>query len=550
MKQLTQRYRVLDRDIAMLHDRLGGERSFERTLFIPDEKSKKEVYEQLDDLCKRLDELEIPDEVYSIMKEQMHNFIGALKLRIKNMFERPYLYIGNIMYKYSDYAEKCPRIAEERADVLLAKFSCTGDLWKSIEAMLKNVSTLYIQEFISGIDNMQRTFNYELKRTEELFSGLEQEKMSVLNEELKAIISKSDLWKNTFQNELTLRGVVPQGQSSEEDIIKFEEDYYRNLLENELGVNLDEIISWHEEEVEKTRKEVFVIAHSLDIPDEKPTTMQEVNNILNRYAGAYDDPKELMRKAEEYLERARQATVKVMPLHDETCIVVPVPESIKYSYPWGAYSRGHSEARPLVGNYCVNEFNYSAVTDGWIKMMALHEAYPGHHVQFVRSVLDRLPEVIKIGARSVPITEGTAHRTERIFEYVFKEDQFYPLFVAYRRHHTSVRIKAELWLRYYGKPIKEVVDLYVSELGFDRKTARGQVLAQESMQGYFNCYYYGMKKIEDLERKFGFEVDEYTRYLFDAGRVSLEILERFLALSPEDKNRYTNDFASILQFGE
>ena len=90
----------------------------------------------------------------------------------------------------------------------------------------------------------------------------------------------------------------------------------------------------------------------------------------------------------------------------------------------------------------------------------------------------------------------------------------------------------------------------MKELGFDRKTARGQVSAQESMQGYFSCYYYGMKRIEDLEKKFGFETDEYTRYIFDAGNISLELLERFLALSPEDKKRYTNDFASMIQFGE
>ena len=105
-------------------------------------------------------------------------------------------------------------------------------------------------------------------------------------------------------------------------------------------------------------------------------------------------------------------------------------------------------------------------------------------------------------------------------------------------------------LRYFGRPIREAVDLYVKELGFDRATARGQVSAQESMQGYFNSYYYGMKRIEDLEKKFGFDRDEYTRYLFDAGDISLELFERFLALSPEDKKRYTNDFASIIQFGE
>ncbi|SCY21511.1 protein of unknown function [Alkaliphilus peptidifermentans DSM 18978] len=196
----------------------------------------------------------------------------------------------------------------------------------------------------------------------------------------------------------------------------------------------------------------------------------------------------------------------------------------------------------------LNNYNFKAVTDGWIKMNTVHEAYPGHHVQFVRTTLDPVPETVKIGAKSAPITEGTAHRSERLFEFVFIEDQFYPLFVAYRRHHTSVRIKADLMLRYYGKPIKDVVQLYVEELGFDRGTARGQVKAQEGQQGYFTTYYYGLKKLCDWEKKYGFNEKEFTELLFAAGRISLENFEKFLKLSEDDKHSYLNDFPSLLQF--
>lgn len=133
-------------------------------------------------------------------------------------------------------------------------------------------------------------------------------------------------------------------------------------------------------------------------------------------------------------------------------------------------------------------------------MNTIHEAYPGHHVQFVRAELDPIPETVKIGAKSVPITEGTAHRSERVFEFVFSEYQFCPLFVAYRRHHTWVRIKADLLIRYFGRPIGDAVQLYVDGLGFDRDTARDQVKAQEGQQGYFTTYYYGMKKLCDWEK--------------------------------------------------
>ena len=98
-------------------------------------------------------------------------------------------------------------------------------------------------------------------------------------------------------------------------------------------------------------------------------------------------------------------------------------------------------------------------------------------------------------------------------EFVFSEDPFYPLFVAYRRHHTSVRIKVDLWLRYFGKTIGDAVDLYQQELGFDRQTARFQVQAHENDEGYFTSYYYGMKKLCQWEKEYGYDKKSYMLQL-------------------------------------
>lgn len=550
MTELTHEYKALDRDCAMLYDRLRGARAFERESFLPTMLNEEKLFQELDSLYKRADDLDAPDSVYAIVKEQIINFLDSLNLNLKSNFERPMKHITGLVYAFSTYGRKDSRSDDIRADILISKYSMADKVWKAVEENLKNISPLYLQELISSIGTMERTINFEIEHLDETFSKLDKEIKNNLKKSMENLIILGEKWEIAARDVLSKKGVVPKKETSEGDIIKFDEEYYRKILKNELGIELDELLSWYESEVEKTRAEVFEIVNRLDIPDEKPKTMEGVNAILNKYAGSFESPEILMKKAQEYLDRARDEARKIVPMPEEMCKLCPIPEQIKYSYPWGGYGGGCAQRRPLIGEYYVNDFNYTAVTDGWIKMMAIHESYPGHHVQFVRMAYDTLPEVVKIGARSVPITEGTAHRSERIFEYVFKEDQFYPLFVAYRRHHTSVRIKAELWLRYFGKPIKEAVDLYVKELGFDRATARGQVSAQESMQGYFNSYYYGMKKIEDLEKSFGFEKDEYTRYLFDAGRISLELFEKFLALSKEDKYRYTHDFASIIQFGE
>ena len=198
----------------------------------------------------------------------------------------------------------------------------------------------------------------------------------------------------------------------------------------------------------------------------------------------------------------------------------------------------------------LNIYNYKNVTDGWIKINALHEAYPGHHVQYVRSLTDPMPETVKIGAKSVAIMEGMCLRTERAFEFIYGEDPFYPLFVAYRRHHTSVRIKVDLMLFYYGKTVEEAVQTYMEELGFDRTSARGQVLSQEITPGYFTCYYYGMKKICDWEKQYGYSKKDYTELLFSVGNISLDNFERILKMDPRERESYLGDFGSLLKAEE
>lgn len=197
-----------------------------------------------------------------------------------------------------------------------------------------------------------------------------------------------------------------------------------------------------------------------------------------------------------------------------------------------------------MGEVFLNDTNYRAVTDGWLKMMAIHECYPGHHVQFVRTTMDTLPETVKIGSQYIPILEGTAHRSEKLMEHIFP-DPFFPLFVRLRRHHTAVRIKADLWLHYFGRPAEDAVGLYMQELGFDRESARGQVRYQERNPGYMTCYYYGMKKIQDLQERFRYGDKEFTEILFSVGRLSLAGLEKFLELSDDNKARFQTEFAAL-----
>lgn len=93
-------------------------------------------------------------------------------------------------------------------------------------------------------------------------------------------------------------------ETEEEDLkqtVKMDEELYRTILQKQMGVSLDELLSWYQEEIEKTRADVFDIAGRLDIPEPAPTTMEEINEILFKYEGPCDTPEEMLARANEYL---------------------------------------------------------------------------------------------------------------------------------------------------------------------------------------------------------------------------------------------------------
>jgi hypothetical protein len=57
-----------------------------------------------------------------------------------------------------------------------------------------------------------------------------------------------------------------------------------------------------------------------------------------------------------------------------------------------------------------------------------------------------------------------------------------------------------------------------------------------------------MKKLADMEARYGYDQKTFTEYLFSVLNVSLTNFERFLQLSEADKQRFLTGFPSLLQF--
>lgn len=548
---LVEVYRTFDARCATQLDKVYCKRRYELSVFVPSPDALKTEERELERLLQEASALPAPDPVFSLLKTHFDEFLKTQMSALRRLSESPNSFVGNLTNVIGYMTRKDSRSAEERAKILLTRLGHADELWSGIKTLFPTATKEKLYLLVDACDGLKLMADSIKAEVPQAYAGLPQASLDEITRALGRISEKAAAWR---QETLALLESKEKGSdtavsSTMKETEQEAVDRYRSILSEELGISLDELLSWYEDEVSKTRSEIFETARRINlgaIPE--PRTIEDVVYLLNRYEGPCDTPDEMFARMRNYLKRAQEAAREYVRLPEESCRVVPTPENLRGHYPWGGYGGGCPRRRPLMGEVFLNDHNYKAITDGWIKMNAVHECYPGHHVQWVRSVLDPLPETVKIGARSVPTLEGAAHRSERLTEHIFPEDQFYPLFVSYRRHHTSVRIKADLTLFYFRRPVDEAVDLYVKELGFDRNTARGQVKSQQITPGYFTCYYYGLKRLTDLQAKFGYDDKAFTEIIFSLPHVSLATLEKFLALSEPDKKRFLTGFPSLVTY--
>jgi hypothetical protein len=531
--------------------KLNGSGFYEKEPFVACEGNRTVMQAELDLLKRRVDCIETADPVFKLLRFHFTDFVEVLQMDFDSMYKDPGCILFTLSERLYDIAGADYRSEEMRAGIYLALINSFEGIWHDgIFAMLYSLEPDKLQNILSGLERVIEYSGFAKQKIHASFKCMSNAKTAELLSETDTFIEKLRAKASDVRSRIEKTGGTARtGQKADNECLGLDQDEYRKTLKKNIGVNLDELLSWRDDEVEKTREEALRIANSLSIAETPVKSMREVSGILFKNAGPCESPEEMFRRADTYLKRTRAAAHEYVWLpEDELCECVCIPEPLKDSYPWGGYSGDHYSRYRLRNTMFLNNHNYKAVTDGWIKINALHEAYPGHHCQYIRASIDPLPETVKLGAKHIPLTEGVCHRTERAFEFVFSEDPFYPLMVAQRRHHTSVRIKIDLMLRYFNKTIGEACDLYEEELGFDRKTARAQVQAHENMKGYFTSYYYGMKKICDWEKLYAYDKREYTSLLFSVGRVSLETFERILKLSEEDRHSFLHDFGSLLQF--
>lgn len=544
---LTQVYASFDREAATEAYRSMSGRGFEAHAVIPSLQAKEQQKSVFGALARRAQDLPAQDPVYALLKEHFVQFLSGRVSLVDTTYARPARFIGSQTRVVDYMSRQDSRPAEERLEVLNARLDQMDAVWAGVREVWRSVPRDAAADIGRACEVLAKVSSNVRARIPQYYASLSPSARDSLARRLDDLAQKSLLWREEAEaasaEAAALSGQARVGAEAEpldrqgnESLGENARLRYQTILRDELGVKLEELLDWHEREITATRAELLEAARQTGLG--RVEELADAFGILKQHGGPCDSVEEMFARMKRYVADARAACRDgYVDLPEENCLVMPTPEQTRDDFPWGGYGAGCWRRRPLIGEVFLNDTNYKAVTDGWLKMMAIHECYPGHHAQFVRTTLDPLPETVKIGSRYVPLLEGAAHRSERMMEGVF-DDPVYPLFVRLRRHHTAVRIKADLYLHYFGRTVDDAVELYMKELGFDRGSARGQVRYQERNPGYMTCYYYGMKRLADLQSRSGLDDKAFTQELFSVGHLSLDGFEKYLALSEADKRRF------------
>ena len=230
-----------------------------------------------------------------------------------------------------------------------------------------------------------------------------------------------------------------------------------------------------------------------------------------RLRGATTTADELVERYASEMERARLFVIEraLVSIPEGPLDVIATPSFMAPLIPFAAYDPpgAFSEDRrgwfyvtvpepSRLGDHCVHE----------IACTALHEGYPGHHLQFLVAQAQRSPVRRLV---SSPLTvEGWALYCEELMSDLGFLDK--PEEVFFQRLHLlwrAVRIVLDIRLHTMGMSVEAAVNYMVDTLGIGRDSADAEVRRYCGAPAYQLCYAVGRRELlrlrEDYARREG-----------------------------------------------
>lgn len=309
-------------------------------------------------------------------------------------------------------------------------------------------------------------------------------------------------------------------------------NYRFNRLLNEkhfLATDAEKVLNFGKRLAEQTEKEL--LAQSKQICGE-----QDINKALAKVRAKHPDASQLLNSYRKKMQAAHAW------LLDADIVTVPEKQSLKIQQtpafmrdviPFAAYEPPmplDKEQRGLYYVTTVEEDSLLAEHNQFsIDLTSVHEAFPGHHLQFVIANQNNNHNVTRLLNASASMYEGWALYCEQlVFEQGLYNEKEHQFILLRDRLWRALRIIIDVKIHTGQFTLDQAAALLVEKLGFDLTQAQAEVTWYSSAAATPLCYAVGreiiLKTREIMQVSDKAKLKEFHDALLSQGSIALPLV--------------------------
>ena len=307
--------------------------------------------------------------------------------------------------------------------------------------------------------------------------------------------------------------------------------YFDLLLQERhfLNINADELYAFGEKLFQQTEQELLALTQELQGDDNVDGLMQKIQQQRPDKNRLLDEYRKQMQAARKFVE---ENEIVSLP-GKESLKVIETPVFLQHQIPFAAYyepaptdvkQQGYYYVTPPKTEEELGEHNIIS-----LKHTCVHEAWPGHHLQFVKANLkptsSSLPRLINASAT---LYEGWALYCEQLMhELGFIEEPESHFVLLKDRLWRALRIMVDVGIHTRGLSLDDAAKLMQQKLGFSHSQAMADLAWYTQAPGVPMGYATGWALINKLKQqqqaKEKFNLKSFHDTLLSSGSIALPL---------------------------
>ena len=308
-------------------------------------------------------------------------------------------------------------------------------------------------------------------------------------------------------------------------------EYFDLILQERhfLNIKADELYSFGERLFNETEQELKKITNDLQGNDDIEGLMKKIQQHHPKKENVLDEYRKQMLAARQFVE---DNDIVSMP-GKENLKVIETPGFLQHQIPFAAYyepsptdvkQQGYYYVTPAKTEDDLGEHNIIS-----LKHTCVHEAWPGHHLQFVKANIkptsSTLPRLLNTSAT---LYEGWALYCEQLMHELGFITEPESRFVLLKdRLWRALRIMIDVGIHTRGLSLDDAASLMQQKLGFSKSQAMGDLTWYTHAPGVPMGYATGWALINNLkeqqQKKEQFNLKTFHDTLLSSGSIALSL---------------------------